>query len=125
VMFSNLFDERKQQSEIEIPADGISLDLLRAVYRSNQLPLPTRLRAAIAALPHEVPRLAVTAQVTENDIATLLDCRIARFQEMRENKVINGEKVIPEPKLPDTPTPAPPTPAPLTRLYDKRHYRRI
>ena len=33
-MFSNLFDEKKQQ-EMEIPADGISLDLLRAVYRSN------------------------------------------------------------------------------------------
>jgi hypothetical protein len=91
-MFSNLFEEKKQE-EIEIPADGISLDLLRAVYRSNQLPLPTRLRAAIAALPHEVPRLAVTAQITDNDIATLLDQRIKRFQEMKllEAKIYNVE----------------------------------
>jgi hypothetical protein len=81
-MFSNLFDERKQQ-EIEIPPDGISLDLLRAVYRSNQLPLTTRMRAAIAALPFESPKLAVTAVVSEQDFATVLDRRLKRIEEMK------------------------------------------
>ena len=81
-MFSNLFDERKQQ-EIEIPPDGISLDLLRAVYRSKQLPLTTRMRAAIAALPFESPKLAVTAVVSEQDFATVLDRRLKRIEEMK------------------------------------------
>jgi hypothetical protein len=94
--------------EVEIPPDGISLDLLRAIYRSNQLPLTTRMRAAIAALPFESPKLAVTAVVSEQDFATVLDKRLKRIEEMRANAieatpVINGEKVdahLP-PRLPD------------------------
>jgi hypothetical protein len=58
----------------------MSLEFLQAVYYNNDLPLPVRMRAAIAALPHEVPRLAVTAVVNENDIATLLDQRIKRME---------------------------------------------
>src|SRR5215813_11209418 len=94
-MFANLFEEKKPQ-EIEIPADGISLDLLKAVYRNNQLPLTTRMRAAIAALPFEVPKLAVTAVVSEQDFATVLDRRLKRIEEMRllENKVVNGGTII-------------------------------
>ena len=79
-MHSLLEDEPQ---EIEIPADGSSLDLLRAVYRCNQLPLPIRMRAAIACLPHEVPRLAVTAQITDQGIAELLDRRLKRIEEMK------------------------------------------
>jgi lambda repressor-like predicted transcriptional regulator len=102
-MFANLFEDKKPQ-EIEIPADGISLDLLRAVYQNNQLPLTTRMRAAIAALPFEVPRLAVTAVVSEQDFAAVLDRRLKRIEEMKANAieakpVINGEKV--DARLPD------------------------
>ena len=72
------------------------------------------MRAAIAALPHEVPRLAVTAQVTDHDIATLLDRRIER---MKAIEAQNGEKVISNPKIEAKPNPMP-------RIADKR-YRRI
>src|SRR5262249_35066525 len=89
-MFANLFEDKKHD-EIEIPADGISLDLLKAVYRNNQFPLTTRMRAAIAALPFEVPKLAVTAVVSEQDFATLLDRRLARIAEAKANpQIING-----------------------------------
>ena len=103
-MFANLFEEKKPQ-EIEIPADGISLDLLKAVYRNNQLPLTTRMRAAIAALPFEVPKLAVTAVVSEQDFATLLDRRLARIAEAKANatkpQMIDGEpQVEAKPTLP-------------------------
>ena len=102
-MIDNLVDlqmiqDKPKPQEIEIPADGISLDLLKAVYRNNQLPLTTRMRAAIAALPFEVPKLAVTAVVSEQDFATVLDRRLKRIEQMKANAieatpVIDGEKV--------------------------------
>jgi hypothetical protein len=41
------------------------------------------MRAAIAALPHEVPKLAVTAVMTDNDFATLLDRRLKQIESER------------------------------------------
>ena len=89
--------EDKKQQEIEIPADGISLDLLKAVYRNNQLPLTTRMRAAIAALPFEVPKLAVTAVVSEQDFATLLDRRLKRNEEMKAKRRRRSKSNLPCP----------------------------
>jgi|SRR5262245_25585411 phage portal protein BeeE len=124
----------KKSQEIEIPSDGISLDLLRAVYRNSSLALTTRMRAAIAALPHEVPRLAVTAQIVDNDIAALLDQRIARYQQMQsanDAKLIEAQPITgkqPEPKAQlDTTEPAietKSTSAPLTRVYYTKLYPR-
>src|SRR5262249_9254341 len=98
-MFANLFEDRKPQ-EIEIPADGISLDLLRVVYRNKQLPLATRMRAAIAALPFEVPKLAVTAVVSEQDFATLLDRRLKRIEETKARAIEATPPLEVKPALP-------------------------
>src|SRR5262252_9045930 len=101
------------------------LSFLKAVYMNAELPLSVRMRAAIELLPFTHPKLAVTAVVSEQDFATVLDRRLKRIEEMKllENKVVNGDTTIraidPEPQ------PAPPTPAPLNRIYDKRRYRRI
>jgi hypothetical protein len=52
------------ECEVEAePFTGTSLDYLQAIYRDPRQPEPRRMRAAIAALPHEHPKLAVTAQV--------------------------------------------------------------
>jgi|SRR6266498_3656788 hypothetical protein len=106
-MFSDVFEDRKE-SPMEIGPNGMSIDLLRAVYRNSSLALPVRLRAAIAALPHETPRLAVTAVVNEQDFATLLDRRLKKMEAMNGNQ-------------PQTIEAKPP---PLRRLADRR-FRRV
>ena len=63
--------------------EATSLEFLKAVYCNNELPLATRMRAAIAALPFETPKLAVTAQVSETDFASLLDRRLAQIARAR------------------------------------------
>src|SRR5215467_1633086 len=84
---------KKVPEAIEIPPNAISLDVLRAVYRCNELPLTTRMRAAMACLPHEVPRLAVTAQVSDMGVAEILDRRLKRLEEMKLIEA-NGAKLI-------------------------------
>src|SRR5262249_54886562 len=74
--------------------NGMAVDLLRAVYRNSGVDLSIRMRAAMACLPFESPKLAVVAQVTENDIATILDRRIARYQQMNQIAAANNQKVI-------------------------------
>jgi hypothetical protein len=59
-----------------------------------------RIRAMIAALPFETPKLAVTATVSENDFATLLDRRLKRIEEMKA-KAIELPQVEVKPALPD------------------------
>jgi hypothetical protein len=63
-------------------------------------------------------RFTVVAQVTENDIATLLDRRIKRYEEMKliEAKPINGNRQ-PQTQMIEASKPLP-------RIADRR-YRRI
>ena len=88
-----------------------ALEFLQAVYCNDELPLVTRMRAAIAALPFESPKLAVTAMVSEQDFATLLDQRLARMEAVRTDAV----EARPQPVE---------MKPPLPRLADRR-YRRL
>ena len=73
------------------------LSFLKAVYMNVELPLSVRMRAAMAVLPFTHPKLAVTAVVSEQDFATVLDRRLKRIEQMKANAidatpVIDGEK---------------------------------
>ena len=66
------------------------LTLLQQVYRNPSLPLPTRMRAAGTALPHEHPKLAVTAMVTNDDFAVQLDRAIERSRRVEAKPIIEA-----------------------------------
>jgi hypothetical protein len=89
------------------------LSFLKAVYMNADLPLSVRMRAAIELLPFTHPKLAVTAVVSEQDFATVLDRRLKRIEEMKSAKVIDGEKA---PQIEAKPA--------MPRLMDRR-YRRM
>lgn len=59
--------------ECEVGAGYDSLELLQAIYRDQTASRSVRMRAAIAALPYERPRLQVTAHVSQEDLAARLE----------------------------------------------------
>ncbi|TFV74106.1 hypothetical protein E4K64_19125 [Bradyrhizobium frederickii] len=67
-----------------------SLDFLQAVYRSADQPMHRRMRAAVAALPFEHPKLAVTAMVGDAEgFAKKLEAareRAAKAIELRKDE---------------------------------------
>ena len=109
---------RQMDEALELPPDGTSLTLLQATYRNPTIPLPVRMRAAGMALPHEHPKLAVVAQVTDQGFAELLDRRLKKLAALEQNgsktAAIEGPK--PQPDIEIRP--------PMPRVADRR-YRRM
>jgi hypothetical protein len=104
--FATIRPGRVQEAPVELAPNGMSLDLLRAVYRNSAIPLSTRIRCAVAALPHEFPRLQVTAQVTDQDFASLLDERIRNMERVNNGRAIEAKPVPPvevKPPMPRLP----------------------
>jgi hypothetical protein len=67
-----------------------ALDYLQDVYRGRRVAEPWRMRAAIAALQFETPRLGVIATTNLNgeDFGKLRDKAIARANGVREVKAL-------------------------------------
>jgi hypothetical protein len=65
--------------------------LLRSVYSNPDVPLQTRIKAAVEAIPFELPKLAVSAVIEGKDFAGRLEKAIARSHELDR---MNGAKVI-------------------------------
>jgi hypothetical protein len=62
---------------------GSSLEFLQAIYRSPDQPTSRRMRAAIAALPFEHPKLSVVGVVNTDGFAARLEEAIRRTKEYR------------------------------------------
>jgi hypothetical protein len=69
---------------ITVPPGASSLAFLQAIYRSTEQPMVRRMKAAIAALPFEHPRLAVTAVLTDEDLGARLHRAIQRSAKVIE-----------------------------------------
>jgi hypothetical protein len=98
--FANVGTERPRLREaiVEIGPNGMSLDLLRAVYRNPGVDLSIRMRAAVACLPFESPKLAVTAVVSETDFATVLERRLNYLKQIEEMKANSTPVIEAQPK---------------------------
>jgi hypothetical protein len=94
--FPELIYETKKEEQITLlEPNGNSLDLLRMVYRNPSLALPVRMRAAIAALPFELPKLAVTAVINEQNFSEVLERRLQNMERINNGGTIEA-KPVPE-----------------------------
>lgn len=80
-----------------IEQEPTSLELLQAVYCNEAVPLSVRMRAAIAALPFETPKLAVTAIGPMSEgFAMQLEKAIARSGKLIEAQAIKPVEAAPD-----------------------------
>ena len=82
---------------LKLEPNAMSLEGLQAIYRNPALPLTTRMRAMMAAVPYESPKLIATAIVNEGSFAELLDQRLKRIEQMKlieAKPTTNGDKII-------------------------------
>jgi hypothetical protein len=78
---SEVLDRIEAQHAAKADAEPASaLDYVQDVYRGRRQADPWRMRAAMAALPFETPKLAVTTNLSNENFAAMLDRAILRSQ---------------------------------------------
>ena len=106
------------RESVELSPDATSLTLLQAVYRSPDLPLATRLRAATAALPHEHPKLGVNVSIPmSEEFAVRLEHAIRRTNGVHDPRLIEHQPSEPQPSRITEPS------APIGPVPDRRFRR--
>jgi hypothetical protein len=84
-----------EEDEVPLPADATSLYFMQAIYRDSRQPMQRRMRAAVAALPFEHPKLAVTVDASRAFAAQME----ARQRELGMSPVIDAvPKALPDPE---------------------------
>jgi hypothetical protein len=91
--------EAKQREQLLTePPPRNALEYVQDVYKGRRIADPWRMRAAIAALQFETPRLGViaTTSINDADFAALLDKAIERSNGVREVQQIG--RALPQPE---------------------------
>jgi hypothetical protein len=73
-------DEEQEWPVVQVMTPANALEYLQSIYRNPSEPDGRRMRAAMAALPFETPKLAVTTSLSNENFALMLDRAIARSQ---------------------------------------------
>jgi hypothetical protein len=81
-----------QPPPVDGPEAETPLDLLRSIWRDRELPLSTRMRAAIAAAPYVHPKLSVSASFSGKGIADAIERAHAQRFAPQTAKVIEHER---------------------------------
>jgi hypothetical protein len=102
--------------EITIVGKATPLEFLEAVYCNNELPLHTRMKAAVEALPYVHPKLAVQLSVEGRDLAAALDRALARTAKVQTTTI--------EAKPIEEAQPEPVTASPILSPVPDKRYRR-
>jgi hypothetical protein len=118
---------------IHVPTDASPLDFLCRVYRDSRQPLSARIKCAGLAAPFIHPKLAVTAVVSEGDMASRIDAARAASRAVLEARVTSmvearlRARLAPPVDL--TPEPPPMTvgrqPTPINAPFARSRIRRI
>src|SRR5262245_4774848 len=101
---------------IGVGSDARAHDVLVAVYRNPKMPLHTRIKAAIAAVPFEMPKLQATAVMDGKDFASLLDARMRRYKQLQSTRMVEAQPIKDKP--------APEIKPHLPTVHDRR-FRRV
>jgi hypothetical protein len=95
-LLDRIEDQQKVEGQIQLSTHATSLDFLQAIYRDSNQPIQRRMRAAMAALPFEKPKLMAVAQFGKEDLVEALE-RARRAHEkvieLRATQVIEAKQV--------------------------------
>ena len=80
-----------REDELALRPDATSLEFLQAIYRDPNQPDTKRLRAAIAALPFEHPKLSVTAVLDSEGFGAKLEAARQRSAKVVDHRAGAGE----------------------------------
>jgi hypothetical protein len=87
----NLPEGGAGEEEITLPPEATSLDFMQAIYRDPAQPMTRRMRAAVAALPFEHPKLSVNANI-DNHFADQIEEMVRRSGRSNVIGPKNGER---------------------------------
>lgn len=77
-----------------LTGDSPSFAFLQAIVKDDTQPIGRRMRAAIASIPYEVPKVAVSSGGTNKDFAERLEGTIRRTNMMRIRHKKTGETML-------------------------------